>query len=182
MTDIPQRLETSRLILRQLEPDDAEPLHDELKRSYEHLAPWLEWLTPNMTLEERQEFCECAFNNFREGNGAIYGLWIRETGRLAGVMNASNLNKSVPSAEVGYWGAVETKGKGYISEAVRAISHHLIDVSGFERVWLSCDANNVASQRVAEHSGMQQEGRLRNARRDLKGNLSDTLIYSIIRD
>lgn len=181
MSRLPRRIESPRLWLRQLEITDAEPLHAELQRSHAHLAPWLDWVRKDTPLVEREAFCRRVRGLYACERSLTVGLWRKRGERLVGVMDARDIDWCIPSAEVGYWGAGESQGRGYLSEALRALATCLIEELRFERLWLSCDARNLASQRVAERSGFELEGRLRRHRRDAAGRLGDTLLYARLR-
>ncbi len=90
------------------------------------------------------------------------------------------VNRKMDRAEMGYWMAVEQWGKGYTTEAARALIRH-----GFEVLNLNCIeahhfVSNPASGRVMTKAGMRFEGRLRQrAKKD--GQYHDVDMYSIIR-
>ena len=48
------------------------------------------------------------------------------------------------------------------------------------RITVHCNARNDASRRVAERAGFTLEGRLRNARLEPDGSISDELVYAIV--
>jgi RimJ/RimL family protein N-acetyltransferase len=87
----------------------------------------------------------------------------------------------VPSFETGYWVRAGYTGRGYVTEACRAITAAAFDVLGAARVEIRCHDANVRSWRVAERAGFVLEGVLRNERRHLDGALGDTRIYARVR-
>jgi RimJ/RimL family protein N-acetyltransferase len=54
-----------------------------------------------------------------------------------------------------YW------GRGYTTEAARAVVGWASGLEHVHRVWATCDVENVASARVLEKAGLQREGVLR---------------------
>ncbi|MGH6943752.1 MAG: GNAT family N-acetyltransferase, partial [Geminicoccaceae bacterium] len=52
-------------------------------------------------------------------------------------------------------------GRGYMTEAVRALIRAALADPWIFRVWAFCDVENLASARVMEKAGMSFEGRLR---------------------
>jgi len=72
-----------------------------------------------------------------------------------------------------YW------GRGYATEAARAMLAFGFDTLGLHRVWAECVAGNLASRRVLEKLGMTLEGRLRE-NKHIDGRWHDTLIYAIL--
>jgi RimJ/RimL family protein N-acetyltransferase len=85
------------------------------------------------------------------------------------------------SAELGYWVAVAHWGRGFATEAVRAVVAHGFDDLGFERIQAGVYAWNEASSRVLVKSGFEFEGRLkRHAFKD--GQYVDELMYARLRN
>jgi RimJ/RimL family protein N-acetyltransferase len=82
--------------------------------------------------------------------------------------------------EVGYWGRSSFSGKGLVTEGVRALTDHALEVLGATRVFLTTDTQNVPSWKLAERAGFELEGILRKDRRNLSGGLRDTRVYSRI--
>ena len=54
------------------------------------------------------------------------------------------------------------KGKGLMTEAVKAVSIYLLKECEFNRVYCMVRESNLASNRVCEKAGMKHEGFLRN--------------------
>ncbi|MBN2858465.1 MAG: GNAT family N-acetyltransferase, partial [Candidatus Delongbacteria bacterium] len=80
----------------------------------------------------------------------VTGIALRDTGELIGHAGLSPLNGEV---EIGY--AVEEKhqGKGYATEAVRALSKYGITHFGLKSITGVVDKNNTGSKRVLEKAG-----------------------------
>jgi RimJ/RimL family protein N-acetyltransferase len=67
-------------------------------------------------------------------------------------------------AEVGYWVALEARGRGVATRATRLVARWVLGDLGFERLQLQADPRNLASCRVAERAGFTLEGTKRSAR------------------
>jgi RimJ/RimL family protein N-acetyltransferase len=65
-------------------------------------------------------------------------------------------------AEIGYWVARETRGRGVASRAVVLLGGWLFEALGLARLQTHTETDNVASQRVAERAGFTREGVLRS--------------------
>jgi len=87
----------------------------------------------------------------------------------------------VPSFETGYWVRSSRARRGYVTEAVRAISDAAFATLGAARVEIRCHDRNERSWRVAERAGFTLEGVLRSERRHLDGSLRDTRVYARVR-
>jgi RimJ/RimL family protein N-acetyltransferase len=83
------------------------------------------------------------------------------------------------SAEIGYWLGELYWGRGFVTEALVAITRYAIDTCGLTRVYALPFASNRASCRVLEKAGYTLEARLRrSAIKD--GQIVDQLQYSFI--
>jgi hypothetical protein len=69
-------------------------------------------------------------------------------------------------------------GQGYITEAMRGITHFAFETLGARRMEIRCDARNVRSIAVAERSGYALEATLHRHMVTPDGALRDTLIFS----
>jgi RimJ/RimL family protein N-acetyltransferase len=139
--------------------------------------PWArEWPTVEQT-EERARQSRASFVGrvdlpmfmFLRGQPAV----------AVGGTGLHRMDWSVPRFEIGYWVRRSFEGKGYVSEAVRALTRLAFGTLGAERVEIHCGHRNLRSQLVAERCGFVLEGRLRNQRRENTGELRDTLVYAL---
>jgi RimJ/RimL family protein N-acetyltransferase len=87
----------------------------------------------------------------------------------------------VPRFEIGYWIRASEQGKGYVIEAVNALTAFCFDKLNANRVEIRMDDKNERSWRVAERCGFTLEGLFHNDTRDHFGNLRDTRIYAKVK-
>lgn len=80
----------------------------------------------------------------------------------------------------GYWCAAEARGRGITTRALRRLCRYALDELGLERLALTADVENIASQRVAEKVGFRREGVLRSHKRRPDGRRRDTALYSLL--
>jgi RimJ/RimL family protein N-acetyltransferase len=87
-------------------------------------------------------------------------------------------------AEVGYWVGADARGRGVATQATRAVAEWVFAaVPSLARLQLRADAENVASNRVAEKAGFTREGVLRASRwNDRLGRRSDFVMWSLLRE
>lgn len=62
------------------------------------------------------------------------------------------------AAEIGFLLHRRHWGKGFATEAARAVLATALSLPGIRRVWATCDTENAASIRVLEKIGMKREG------------------------
>ena len=111
---------------------------------------------------------------------AALATW-RASGVFAGGSGLHRIDWSVPRFEIGYWVRARFLGRGYATEAVRAIAERVFGDLGARRVEIRMHAANERSVRVAERAGFALEAVLRNEQRHLDGTLRDTRVYALVR-
>ena len=100
-------------------------------------------------------------------------------GRVVGGIGMG-LNSNDYRATMGYWIAAPERGQGICTRALRLLSRYALDELEVQRVDLVTDADNVASQRVAEKVGFQREGVLRAHLRHPDGRIRDSVMFSLL--
>jgi RimJ/RimL family protein N-acetyltransferase len=104
---------------------------------------------------------------------------LRAQGRLIGTCGIRMESAGFRRANIGYEIAPTYWGRGYATEAARAIITFGFLELQLHRIWAHCLADNVASYQVLEKLGMRREGRLREEEW-MRGQWWDTLVYGIL--
>ncbi|MEX0750336.1 MAG: GNAT family protein [Dehalococcoidia bacterium] len=84
-------------------------------------------------------------------------------------------------ADIGYELSPAHWGRGYATEAARAMVAYGFEELKMHRVSSWCIADNVASARVLEKAGLRPEGRLR-LNEHFKDRYWDTLLFGVLRE
>jgi len=108
----------------------------------------------------------------------VFGVVERESGEIVGVIGL--VPKKHNRAEIGYWIGVPYWGRGYASEAARAVIAYAFENLGLNRVEAAHFSRNPASGRVMQKAGMTHEGTHREAVLKWDEYL-DTEMYAIVR-
>lgn len=111
--------------------------------------------------------------------GVQFLITRRDEGELLG--NISLVREDAHGrAELGYWVGVEHWGRGYATEAVRAIVDHGFTTHQLRRIFARVYGRNAASARVCQKAGLVYEGTLREHEVRL-GEVVDVQYYGILR-
>jgi RimJ/RimL family protein N-acetyltransferase len=167
---------TPRLILRRFRTGDAAVLAE--YRSDPAVARYQSWDAPFPLLR-----AETAVANFIASDPVRPG-WFQyavertEDGGLIGDV-AVHLHDNLMQAEIGFTLAAEHQGRGYATEAVRAVVHRLFSEQGLHKVTGECDSRNTASAALLERLGFTREGLLRQ-QTFIKGEWTDDLLYGLL--
>ena len=175
---LPERLETERLVLRVRTVADAVDIFDYASRpevSYPAGFP------PVKTLEDEIYYLEHILpeRNQKENLPAGYGIVVKGTDKIVGSVDFNHRHED-DVLELGYILHPDYWGRGYVSEAARVLIDLAFKELNLHKIELSCFGYNLQSQRVAEKLGFTLEARIRD-RKDAQGNRCDGLIYGLLR-
>jgi RimJ/RimL family protein N-acetyltransferase len=151
-------LRTERLRLEPIAPGNADELWEASKTSLRELNRWM-WWAAEASLASTRAFAEDTERLRREGMS--YQFAVRDDGGVAGAMGVDIHGAERRVGEVGYWIRTDRAGRGYATEAGRAVVDFAFAEIGLYRLELRAGVENRASQRVAEKLGFTREGTLR---------------------
>jgi len=142
-------LETERLVLRapRLEDVKAVALQANDRRIAENTAR----IPHPYRLTDADDFIATA----NLGTETVFLITLRN-GAVIGACGFTQVDRHPP--EIGYWLGVKHWGKGYATEAVRALIDHIFTDLGDEAIQSSARVTNPASRRVLEKCGFQWSG------------------------
>lgn len=103
---------------------------------------------------------------------------LKESGKIIG---GCSIHVEGNNAETGYCFHPSYWGKGYASEAARAMLKLGFQQLNVHRIYATCRPANTASERVMKRIGMTKEGHLREHMFH-KGKYHDSYLYSILKD
>jgi RimJ/RimL family protein N-acetyltransferase len=148
-------LQTERLTLRLHAPSDIPALMP-LIGAREVAATTLRIPHP-YTESDAQDFMAGMHEELLNGSGLRLGIVVRESDALCGGVGL-RIESDHRRAELGYWIGVPYWGKGYATEAARAMVQYGFETLQLHRIFATHFANNFASARVLRKIGMHHEG------------------------
>ena len=148
-------LQTERLRLRGYQTSDIAPLVP-LIGAREVAATTLRIPHPYGEREARQ-FLAIVEQHHASGECLHLAILLRESGTLVGGVGL-RLEQEHRRAELGYWIGVPHWGKGYATEAARAVVQHGFKKLGLHRIYAGHFVGNQASANVLRKIGMRHEG------------------------
>ncbi len=154
----PKELRTPRLLLRSIQRQDI-PAIVRLAGTREIAATTLNIPHP-YAVKDARVFLSKANKNFRSGSSVIFAVSIPSGRALCGAVGL-NIKEAHGHAELGYWIGLPFWGKGYATEAARAVVEFGFETLRLHRIFAHYFAGNTASKRVLEKIGMRREGRSR---------------------
>jgi [ribosomal protein S5]-alanine N-acetyltransferase len=152
----PERLETERLLLRRPRATDAASVFSRFASDPE-VTRFLGW-PRHESIEATRAFLEFSDAEWTRWPAGPYLIESRDESRLIG---STGLGFEEPfRAATGYVLARDSWGRGYATEALRAIVALAPDL-GVRRLYALCHPEHPVSQRVLEKCGFVREGLLR---------------------
>jgi RimJ/RimL family protein N-acetyltransferase len=181
LLDLPTSIETTRLTLRPPQAGDGAALLAALSESLVELRRFLAslpWVAEEPSAASAEAFCRNGAANFIARKDLPFLVFEKRTGQLVASTGLHRTVWQTPRTEVGYWCRTTATGRGYVTEAVQALTGYAFAHIGAVRVELITDEANAASRRVAERAGFVLEGVLRHERRAPDGSLRNTCVYA----
>lgn len=152
---LPDRIETSRLLLQRLRYEDAEEIFFTYASKPE-ATKYVSWPT-HQSIDDTRKFLRYAREAWMRGTDYSFSIRLRESNRLIGGLGIVNRDGRI---EFGYILSPTQWGNGYATEACQAMMKLLKRETGIFRVGTFVDAENIASIRVLLKSGLVEETRL----------------------
>ncbi|GAA4078480.1 GNAT family N-acetyltransferase [Nonomuraea soli] len=152
---------TERLVLRRFLAGDEEQIRAILAESLPFLPPSLP-ADPDAVGPWIQESTDVAITDL--------------DGRIVGATSLFKTDLDAGRTEIGYGTHPGHRGRGYMTEAVRALCAWVFEHTAINRIELTSAPGNIASLWVAQKSGFTWEGMLR--RYDDEG---DRVLFSLVR-
>ncbi len=169
-------LQTARLCLRPLSRAHLESMLP-LISAREVAATTLRIPHP-YTRQDGEQYFTSMETLIDEGTMLRRSIFIRSSDEYCGSVGL-HIEKDHERAEMGYWIGVPYWGRGYASEAARAVVEYSFRELGLNRIYATVFAGNTASRRVAEKAGMRYEGCLRQHVKKW-GQFLDVEMYAVL--
>ena len=170
-------IETKRLILREVTPDDALDMYDYLSDEdvVKHMG-----LTPAQSVEDAMNEIEWYHLIKKEGTGIRWGITLKDSGKVIGSCGYLNMQPKHYRAEVGFELSKNHWGKGIASEALEAVIKYGFTHYQLERIEALIEPANIQSQKLVGKQGFAKEGLLRHYEYTC-GKFDDLYMYSILK-
>ena len=170
-------LMTPRLRLRKLNMRDAQDIY-RYSRDPE-VARHVLW-EAHRSIGDSRAYLRYMLRRYRSHEPASWGIELIETGRIIGTIGFMWVQEDNAAAEVGYSLARDCWGRGFMTEALRAVIQYGFDHMSLNRIEAQHETTNPASGAVMRKCHMQHEGTLRS-RLYNKGRYVDVELYAILR-
>lgn len=175
-------IETDRLVLRKIRPEDAQDIFTILSdtRVIDNTAA----LELHTSIDQTKELVHQITNGYladSQQDWMLVAIIDKTTGTLIGCCGFFGYAPLFGRAELGYFLSPHYWGKGFVTEAAQALLNFGFDTMQLNRIEATVYPENGASIRVLEKIGMHYEGLLRQ-HVVRNGQFRNRQIYSILRN
>ncbi|MGW6983943.1 GNAT family N-acetyltransferase [Streptomyces sp. NPDC054932] len=171
----PTTLSTDRLILRPFVPSDEEEVYAAAQDP--DIQRWTLVPSPYGHEHAHAFVNEIVPNGWRDGTAFSFAVRLGAGGALVAAVGVHI--HGAESHEIGYWAVKEHRGRGYMTEAVRAVARWAFTELGVGRLEWRAEVGNAGSRAVAERAGFRVEGLLR-AGIQQRGTYRDCWVGSLL--
>jgi RimJ/RimL family protein N-acetyltransferase len=162
LREFPEEFTTERLLIRKPLPGDGKAVYDAIQASLNELKPWMPWAHTYQTEQDVEANIRESYVKFLSREDLRLLVFNKETGDFIASSGLHRIDWAVPKFEIGYWIDTRNSGKGYITEATKAITSFAFNELKAKRVEIRCDTRNIRSRAIPEKLGFTLEGILRN--------------------
>ncbi|SMF79353.1 ribosomal-protein-alanine N-acetyltransferase [Paenibacillus uliginis N3/975] len=171
-------IETERLILRQLRPEDSVDLYnyfskDEVTEFYD--------LDSFTELQQAESLIRIFNDRFITQQGIRWGITLKTEDKVIGTCGFHNWSKKHFKAEIGYELSPEYWGIGVMTEVLREVINFGYKELELNRIEAFTYPDNIKSRKLLEKSGLSEEGYLKKYYY-VKQRFVDAVIFSIIKE
>ena len=161
LLDMPQRIETQRLILRTPQAGDGAAVHAAILDGYEDYVKWLAWSATPPSAEQVEIDCRTQQAKFILREDMRFLILDKSSNKVMGrcAFPAFQLSWAVPYFGISYFMDRSYRGQGYAQEAANAMARLAFEVLGARKVIITVDPENVASARVPQALNFQLEAK-----------------------
>lgn len=161
--------------IRPLEAGDAAELYALVKANPD-LEEWMPWAA-DQDLAATERFISAAEEQLRDGKG--FQAAIEPGEGIVGVVGLHEIDWVNRNTSIGYWLAEGARGRGVMTNAVRALLDHAFGELELHRIEIHCAPENRPSRAIPERLGFREEARLRDTER-VGGRYLDSVIYGLL--
>ena len=176
-------LKTNRLILRDLKEADKKVLPSLVNDL--DVSRYLAVVPFPYTQKDADWFVEHCKEEYKKKPRENYelGIELQETRELVGVIGLTDVNTWNNRATLGYWLAKNYWRRGYMYEALQGLLQYAFTKLNLNRIDISADIRNEASNNLIKKIGSTFEGVARkHTRIKSTGEVCDTNMYGLLKE
>jgi ribosomal-protein-serine acetyltransferase len=165
--------------LRPHKLSDLDEIYSAVRESLPELLLWMPWCHADYSIEETRKFILERPKDWDQGISYDFAIVDSRNGAYLGGCGINRIDTANRFANLGYWVRSSQVKQGVATRAILLMSQFGFRELKLNRIEILIAIENKASQRVAEKSGAEREGVLRN-RLLLQGKVHHAVLFSLI--
>ncbi len=148
-------IETERLILRKIEKKDARDMYEYSKNP--KTSEFLTW-SAHESLSYTKKYIRFLIKKYKTGEYFDWAIEEKSSKKFIGTCGFPIFDPDNSKAEIGYVLNPSFWGKGYATEAVKALTSYAFSSLNLHRLEARCMKNNLSSENVLKKCSFTLEG------------------------
>lgn len=177
MKNLRLEMDGERVKIRKLKDSDARDIYKNAKDK--EISKWTLNLPYPYPKDGAIKFIKKSHYNLKKKKAYTFGVVLKETDEVIGIVTLLKLDWENKNAELGYWIGKKYWNKGLMTEAVKLTLGFGFEKLKLHRICANLFEDNIGSKKVLEKSGLSLEGRLREERYK-HGRWCNELKYGIL--
>jgi RimJ/RimL family protein N-acetyltransferase len=182
LLDIPESLETERLILRCPRPGDGAVLFEAVNETlagFRRFPASMPWALTDPTVERSEIYCRDARIRWLARSAFQMLMFTKDGNVCAGRVGLHNINWDIPKFEIGCWIRTSLQGEGLIREGMQGVTDFALHQLKAKRIEAITDEENHSAKRLCRLTGYALESTRKNDLVTPDGQLRHTCVYVI---
>lgn len=149
-------LDEKRIKIRKLKLSDAKDIYENVKDK--EIVKWT-WNIPHpYSKKESIKFIRRSQYRLKKKKAYTFGIVLKETDKVIGVIDLLKVDWKNKNAELGYWLGKKYWKKNIMTGAVKLILKFGFEELKLHRIYACTFEKNIGSKKVLEKCGFKQEG------------------------
>lgn len=165
------------ILLRAVEPKDAEPIFNTIDNERDYLKEWLPFVEETHDISYTKTFIE----NTTAINSHDLTFTISYQNQFVGIIGLKDTDLGNRKTEIGYWLSEKFQHKGIITCSGKALIEYAFKDINLHRIQLKAATKNFKSQAVAKRLGFALEGIERDGELHSHGFV-DLKVFSLLKE
>lgn len=162
------------LLMKEIEPGDAEVIFNTISHQRNYLRRWLPFVDMTWDIEDTLEYIYSVENSALTEKTRVFTIYYKKS--FAGVIGLTQSDMIPCCGEIGYWLHHDFQKKGIATRCVYELSCFALERLWYTQVCIQCAAENYASRKIPQRLGFNL-CEIRKKDMIIRGKVMDVEVY-----
>ena len=158
LIDVPMPIETPRLVIRPVMPNDGAVMSEAATETLDDLKKWMIWVNEGTDPDHMETVARKGYAKFILREDIFLTGIEKATGRHVLWTGLHRFDWTTRRFNIGYWVSKSAQGKGYATEAANALTRYAFNALAARHVVIEHAQGNEASRHIIDKLGFVKEG------------------------